>query len=430
MRIVAAALVALALAGCEDDKTRIVNRPAVAARVAQPDTAGGNLVLPYRLVGDAGARADILVEFSADDKRTFQVAQEATGVGGTEGTTGLTAGPAPGVQHLFAWGGFPRGTPVTVIVTPLVNGRMGIPGEVEFFTPVAADRFEPNATAQTAATLTAATHADLSIGPLGTDLDNYRYTSSAQPKLVSVVADFRSDVSDLDLFVDEAATGAPVLISDSDDDDEEALFFAKPSEAFILRVESFEQLPNGYTLSITETAVTVDFVETFDGFADTAALLAAGWTVTKNAVSSPDVWELEQPTSAGPGSAYSGTKAIATTASGTQYPSAANESIVTPSVTVTASRVFISFEAFVDTEGAPFDFLTVEVEVNGSGTFTTLATLDGDLTINTDFRQFVIAGPAGLVNGDRIRVAFHFKSDASQELDGVYIDDVRVLSAQ
>jgi len=413
--------------GCSDDDTLVVVRSPVAARLAAPTVVDGNVVLFYRLLGETVSRADVRVEFSADGKRSWTVATEAVGVSGSEGLTDLLVGPAPGVGHTFTWTGFPEGADVVVSVTPLSAGLLGVPDEFALTTPVQADALEPNDTSNDARAVTAGATVALTIGPDGTDRDFFSLASVTFAAVVDVTIAFDGDISDLDLFVDEQG-GAALGSSETTGSVETVRVFAPAGAALVISTESFNSRAITYALTVSRTAVTVDYEETFDAFGSVADLLAAGWTVDDFAGNGP-IWEVGAPSGVvGPGFAVSGSTVVATIL-GDVYPDDAEEEIVTPTVTASTGDVFVVFDAFVETEGGGFDYLEVYSEVNGSGSFDLLATLEGDLTLFGGYRRFVIEGPPGMSAGDDIRITLYFASDVSDGGAGVYIDDLRIVTA-
>lgn len=93
----------------------------------------------------------------------------------------------------------------------------------------------------------------------------------------------------------------------------------------------------------------------------------------------------------------------------------------------TALDATLQFWAIYDIEGGNFDYLYVEASGNGGTTWVNIATFlgEGNLSPWTQY-SFSLGGFVG--NSD-VRVRFRFFSDAGYEVDGVYIDDVEIISS-
>ncbi|HRZ80367.1 MAG TPA: immune inhibitor A, partial [bacterium] len=148
----------------------------------------------------------------------------------------------------------------------------------------------------------------------------------------------------------------------------------------------------------------------------------------------------------GPAAAVSGTNAAATSLSG-NYTDNSNSLLVlnTPVTIPTSGTPKIEFMAWVNVEGngySPFDYMEVLVKretdagwpvltgiVLSAATPSPLDALDNTKTkvtkkLGTAYYKFT--GDLSPYKGKTVNIGFRFTSDASDNLEGIYLDDVTV----
>jgi len=436
-------------AGCSESETVVAVDVGVGTivRLATPEPrAGGVVLLRFRLIADTTTTADVLIDVTADGRRTLTPATSASGVPGAGGRTGLTASPIPGTEHLFAWDSLadvPQETPVEVIVTPLLRGRPGASDSALLSTTTPEDLFEPNDDFATSTDLAIVLPSGgriegLSIGPDLDDVDVYAFTTGAGPAIVRFAIEFRHDAGDLDLVVyDEnelAIAGSFGVI-----DDEEVRVEAPAGSRLFIEVSGFNLDTNSYALVVEEaqaSTITALLTESFDApgvpgdlsTLPSGAWSAAGVLTTATAVTATSDWELGAPVG-GPGFARSGAGVAGTLLASGGYTRGVTSTLTAPAVQVpaTSTGTAVSFFAWIDIEEEEFDLLHVEASVGGAP-FTTLGSFTGDLTLFGGYGQFVVPGPAAA--GQSLVVRLRLVSDADSVRAGVYVDDFRILSLE
>ncbi|WP_044245303.1 choice-of-anchor J domain-containing protein [Chondromyces apiculatus] len=162
-----------------------------------------------------------------------------------------------------------------------------------------------------------------------------------------------------------------------------------------------------------------------------------GWTLAGD-------WECGTPSSVGPAKAYSGSVCIATqidanysvnqtyTTSYAQFP---------PISLVGATAPVLSFQTYINTEGSTYDGVNLKVSTDGGTTWTVLSTVTPAYNLTID-SQSAWGGPALTTNtwatfsanlsayvGQNVLLRFSFRSNASVQAPGVYVDDVVVAEA-
>ena len=158
-----------------------------------------------------------------------------------------------------------------------------------------------------------------------------------------------------------------------------------------------------------------------------------GWTLTSD-------WQCGVPTNVGPSAAATGTQCLGTrlaahygvgrTWEGT---TATSPDVVLP----TGVPQQLEFRAWVDTEGSDYDGFQVQLSTDGGATFSTLTAVTPAYSLVIEGRPAWGGHQAALgwqhfeadlsaYEGETIRIRFAFRSDASAEYPGVYIDDVLV----
>jgi len=161
----------------------------------------------------------------------------------------------------------------------------------------------------------------------------------------------------------------------------------------------------------------------------------SGWTLQAD-------WACGTPSS-GPNAALSGQNVVATVLAGPYANSAtwATTTAQTPPIQLsTSTEPTLSFWAWVSTEGFSFDGFNVKVSTDGGTTFSVLTAVTPpyELTVDSQAAWGGDKSADGYVNysadlsgfvGQQIIVQFGFRSDASVQDLGVYIDDVVVAEA-
>lgn len=142
----------------------------------------------------------------------------------------------------------------------------------------------------------------------------------------------------------------------------------------------------------------------------------AGWTVENDPGTT---WELGAPTH-GPAGAFSGISCWATDLDA-DYQNDTDASLVSPPLDLDMPDPQLRFQAWLDIENS-WDEL--QVQVDGGGGWTTLATFDGH---PTSWQPYTVdlADHAG----QTVQLRFRFASDFSVVFAGAFIDDVEVGSA-
>jgi hypothetical protein len=158
-----------------------------------------------------------------------------------------------------------------------------------------------------------------------------------------------------------------------------------------------------------------------------------GWTLTGD-------WQCGTPSVVGPATAHSGNNCIATQIGGLYHNNQTYAACYANSPTIDLSKAttpWVSFWAWVDTEGGTFDGWNMSVSTDGGKTFP-------EVTTENPAYPLMVAGEpawggdlsmAGWQNytanltayaGQSIILQFAFSSDAAGVYPGVYIDDVTV----
>jgi hypothetical protein len=157
------------------------------------------------------------------------------------------------------------------------------------------------------------------------------------------------------------------------------------------------------------------------------------------------VWQIGAPSS-GPNEAYAGSNVAATNLAG-NYSDSANDILMLNtqiSIPSTTAKPVIEFMAWVNIEGggySPFDYVEVLVKRDTdtwpgiSGIYLSATTpspldaLDNTRTkitkkLGTSYYKFT--GDLSSYKGKTVQIGFRFKSDSSDTLEGIYIDNVVV----
>jgi hypothetical protein len=87
----------------------------------------------------------------------------------------------------------------------------------------------------------------------------------------------------------------------------------------------------------------------------------------------------------------------------------------------------LKFFAIFDIEGGNFDYMYIEASGDGGTTWVNLSTFLGEDNLDTWVEYTFSLG--GFVGSDDVRVRFRFFSDGGYEVDGMYIDDVQIISS-
>ncbi len=93
----------------------------------------------------------------------------------------------------------------------------------------------------------------------------------------------------------------------------------------------------------------------------------------------------------------------------------------------TALDAELKFWAIFDIEGGNFDYMYIEASGDGGTTWVNIATFLGEGNLETWVEYIFSLG--GFVGSDDVRVRFRFFSDGGYEVDGMYIDDVQIISS-
>ncbi|KAA3625663.1 MAG: T9SS C-terminal target domain-containing protein [Bacteroidetes bacterium] len=87
----------------------------------------------------------------------------------------------------------------------------------------------------------------------------------------------------------------------------------------------------------------------------------------------------------------------------------------------------LKFWAIYDIEGGNFDYMYIEASGDGGTTWVNVATFLGEGNLDPWVEYTYSLG--GFVGSDDVRVRFRFFSDGGYEVDGMYIDDVQIISS-
>ena len=153
----------------------------------------------------------------------------------------------------------------------------------------------------------------------------------------------------------------------------------------------------------------VIFSENFEG--------TVNWTVTGGG------WAFGIPT-AGPTTVPEGSKCAGTVLNG-YYPNYAIYELSTPTITLPDSAaIALSFYEWYALESC-CDYMKLELEQNGSGSWITLSSQNG-LGTSWNLRTFDLS----IYRSSNIRLRFKFTSDGSITNYGWYIDQIRIFSPE
>ncbi|MBK9263630.1 MAG: immune inhibitor A [Polyangiaceae bacterium] len=155
------------------------------------------------------------------------------------------------------------------------------------------------------------------------------------------------------------------------------------------------------------------------------------WTLTGD-------WECGVPTGLGPGAAYIGTQCLATKIDGNynNLQTWVGTTATSPEIDLTGSLgPLMSFRMWLDTEGATYDGVNLQVSTDGGMTFSVVQAVSPTYPLVIAGRpawgghqfalgwQFVQADLSAYA-GQKIRLRFSFQSDSSSVFPGAYIDDI------
>ena len=87
----------------------------------------------------------------------------------------------------------------------------------------------------------------------------------------------------------------------------------------------------------------------------------------------------------------------------------------------------LSFFAIYDIEGGNFDYVYVDASADGGATWTTIATFLGPNNLDPWVEWNFSLG--GFVGSSDVKIRFRLFTDGGLELDGMYIDDVKITSS-
>jgi hypothetical protein len=153
---------------------------------------------------------------------------------------------------------------------------------------------------------------------------------------------------------------------------------------------------------------TVEFSDDFESGTDNWTLEGA-WGTTTTQSNSPSTSLTDSP-----GGNYAASLNIsATMATGVDLSSALDAEL--------------NFWAIYDIEGGNFDYMYVEASGDGGVTWVNIATFLGEGNLSPWVQYNYSLG--GFVGSDDVKVRFRFFSDGGYEVDGMYIDDVEILSS-
>lgn len=158
-----------------------------------------------------------------------------------------------------------------------------------------------------------------------------------------------------------------------------------------------------------------------------------GWTLTGD-------WECGVPANVGPATAATGAQCIATRIASRYTPDESwdGTTATSPEVALPAGvPERLEFRAWVHTEGSTYDGFQVQVSADGGATFSALTEVSPAYSLVVDGRPAWGGDESALgwqryeadlsaYQGQTVRIRFAFRSDASAERAGVYIDDVVV----
>lgn len=163
-----------------------------------------------------------------------------------------------------------------------------------------------------------------------------------------------------------------------------------------------------FLLSFTGFSQTVEFSDDFESGTDNW-VLEGTWGLTTAQSNSPSNSLTESP-----GGNYAADLDIsATMAEGVDLSSALDAEL--------------NFSAIYDIEGGNFDYMYVEASGDGGTTWVNIATFlgEGNLDPWTAYNYSL----GGFVGNEDVRIRFRFSSDGGYEVDGMYIDDVEIVSS-
>lgn len=161
-------------------------------------------------------------------------------------------------------------------------------------------------------------------------------------------------------------------------------------------------------LAFPSFSQTVEFFDDFESGTDSWVLEGAWGTTTAQAYS---------PTTSltdSPGGNYLGNQNI-------------SASMATGVDLTTALDAELKFWAIYDIEGGNFDYMYIEASGDGGTTWVNVATFLGEGNLDPWVEYTYSLG--GFVGSDDVRVRFRFFSDGGYEVDGMYIDDVQIISS-